>query len=34
MLLIVFNLLRRDFWQKAPLLEQLFPGHPVFTLDF
>jgi len=34
MLLIVFNLLRRKFWQTAPLLEQLVPAHPVFTLDF
>ncbi len=34
MLLIVFNLLRRKFWQTAPLLEQKAPGHPVFTLDF
>jgi len=34
MLLIVFNLLRRKFWQTAPLLEQKAPGHQVFTLDF
>ena len=34
MLLIVFNLLRRKFWQTGPLLEQLVPAHPVFTLDF
>ncbi len=34
MLLIVFNLLRRKFWQTAPLLEQLVPAHPVFTVDF
>ncbi|DBA99006.1 TPA: hypothetical protein ACH3X1_014279 [Trebouxia sp. C0004] len=34
MLLIVFNLLRRKFWQTAPLLEQKAPAHPVFTLDF
>lgn len=34
MLLVVFNLLRRKFWQTAPLLEQKAPAHPVFALDF
>ena len=34
LLLMVFMNVRRTWWQLAPLLEELVPGHPIFTLGF
>jgi len=34
LLLMVFMILRRTWWQLAPLLEELVPAHPIFTLGF
>lgn len=34
MFLMVFIILRRTWWQLAPLLEDLFAEHPLFALDF
>lgn len=33
MMLLIVYLLRRKFWQTAPLQEQKAPAHPVSTLD-
>ncbi len=34
LLLMVFMIARRTWWQLAPLLEELVADHPIFTLGF
>ncbi len=34
LLLMIFMIVRRSWWQLAPLLEELVAEHPIFTLGF